>query len=87
MWISYNKEAEGMKDIMRKINNPKKNFKSLICLGIGISLGLMWGIVLKNVPIGLLIGLCVGSYYAVITKKRIQEQEEDDDYDSNNNIN
>lgn len=84
MWISYNKEAEGMKDIMRKINNPKKNFKSLICLGIGISLGLMWGIVLKNVPIGLLIGLCVGSYYAVITKKRIQEE---NSHDSNNNIN
>ncbi|MGM0229913.1 hypothetical protein IGJ28_002000 [Enterococcus sp. AZ091] len=73
-----------MKDIMRKINNPKKNFKSLICLGIGISLGLMWGIVLKNVPIGLLIGLCVGSYYAVITKKRIQEE---NSHDSNNNIN
>lgn len=84
MWISYNKEAEGMKDIDRKINNPKKNFKSPICLGIGISLGLMWGIVLKNVPIGLLIGLCVGSYYAVITKKRIQEE---NSHDSNNNIN
>ena len=73
-----------MKDIDRKINKQKKNFASPMCLGIGISLGLLWGVVLKNIPIGLLIGLCVGSYYAVITKKRIQE---DNDYDSNKNTN
>lgn len=57
---------------MKNVNHKRNPLnKSPICLGIGISLGFIWGAVLKNIPIGLLIGVCVGSYYAVIAKRKI----------------
>ena len=67
-----------MKDCEHNRNQPNK---TPIGLGIGISLGFIWGAVLKNIPIGLLIGVCVGAYYAVITKRKISTQEDDDHND------
>ena len=67
-----------MKGFEHNRNQPNK---TPICLGIGISLGGIWGALLKNIPIGLLIGFCVGAYYAVIAKRKISTQEDDDHND------
>lgn len=67
-----------MKDVDKNRNIPNK---TPICLGIGLSIGGICGALLKNIPIGLLIGGCVGSYYAVIAKRNINKPEEDDSID------
>ena len=72
-----------MKDCEHNRNQPNK---TPICLGIGISIGCICGALLKNIPIGLLIGVCVGAYYAVIAKRTISIWEDDEQNDERNRL-
>ena len=67
-------------------NNRNQPNKMPICLGIGISIGCICGALLKNIPIGLLIGVCVGAYYAVIAKRNISIPEDDEQNDERNRL-
>ena len=76
-------KSDNMEDIMKDIDkNRNLPNKTPICLGIGLSIGGICGALLKNIPIGLLIVGCVGSYYAVIAKRNIHKPEDPEQSDT-----
>lgn len=64
-----------------KNNNHKKakKAKTSNVLGIGMFLGVLFGVAIDNVGLGLLLGLCIATAYEAELVKKTKSERKDDE--------